>query len=394
MTAGYGAILAITCLTLFSLTMLVRANGRIAPHAKKRFYMICGVILLSAFWEWLSIFLNGAPLWTRWLHVLAKGMDYIFTPICSVFFVRQVVDEPRRSRPMYALLGGNAALQLLSAFTGWTYYVDEANIYGHGPLHWIYTVVSVIAVLFVMLAFLDYGKKFERQNRGPLAAIFLLLITTVALQEVLGNEARVSYLGMSVASCLVYIHYTEFGQAEQDAAMRRQDELLATDALTGVLSRFAYKQVAADYNMAERLPDWLVAFEVDLNGLKTVNDLIGHEAGDELLRGTGTVLKQTIGEHGKVFRIGGDEFVILLDSRTMQPQQAVHQLREASAAWHGTEAKEMSLSIGYAAAEEFPEYRIEQLVHEADQRMYQDKDHYYSLPGHDRRRGPRGSVQS
>ena len=172
--------------------------------------------------------------------------------------------------------------------------------------------------------------------------------------------------------------------------VRRQDQLLATDALTGVLSRFAYKQVAADYEESGPLPDWLAAFEVDLNGLKTVNDTVGHEAGDELLRGTGSVLKQTIGDRGRVFRTGGDEFVILLDTRLLPADDAVKLLREASGAWKGVLAQTMSLSIGCAAVTEFPSLGLVQLVHEADQRMYIDKDHYYSLPGHDRRRGPRG----
>ena len=51
----------------------------------------------------------------------------------------------------------------------------------------------------------------------------------------------------------------------------------------------------------------------------------------------------------------------------------------------------MSLSIGCCCATEFPLYDLTQLVHEADQRMYIDKDRYYSMPGHDRRRGPRGN---
>ena len=393
MTKGYFSILVITCMTLFVLAVMIHANGRTSKEDKKRFYRICGVIAFAAFWEWLGIILNGAPEWTRGLHKVAKCMDYIFTPICSVLFVRQVDAKSHASKPVMAVLGCNALLQLASIFTGWTFYLDGQNVYRHGPLHIVYTVVSVLAVLFVILAFLDYGKKYERQNRSSLFAIMALLVVTVALQELLGDEGRVAYLGMAIGSAMVFIHYTEFHQIEQDAAIRRQDQLLATDALTGVLSRFAYKQVLADYEPLQSLPRWMTAFEVDLNGLKAVNDLVGHEAGDELLRGTGAVLLETIGSCGQVFRIGGDEFVILLDNRTMEPQEAERKLREASARWKGGQVNEMSLSIGFAGAAEFPQYDLVQLVHEADQRMYKDKDRYYSMPGHDRRRGPRGNQE-
>ena len=317
-------------------------------------------------------------------------MDYIFTPVCSVLFIRQFSTEGRGFKPMLGILGGNAAIQIFSIFTGWTFYLDAENYYHHGPLYFLYVIVSVLAVLFVIYAFYEYGKQYERQNRSSLFAISVLLVASVLMQE-LFSDTRIAYLGMSIASCMVFIHYTEFHQIHQDAVLKQQDRLLATDALTGVLSRFAYKQVVTDYNAADRLPDWLAAFEVDLNGLKTVNDTVGHEAGDELLRGTGSVLLQAIGSCGQVFRIGGDEFVILLDTRSMTTQQATDQLRSASASWKGTQAKEMSLSIGCCCATEFPLYDLTQLVHEADQRMYIDKDRYYSMPGHDRRRGPRGN---
>ena len=386
MTTGYCVNMVITLMTLIGLVTLVHANGRVDRDVKRRFYVICALIMFSAFWEWLSLFLNGAPAWTTGLHVLAKGMDYIFTPICSVVFIRQVVPERKKSWLMYGILGGNAVLQILSAFTGWTYYIDAENYYCHGPLYLVYSIVTVLALLFVIYAFWEYGKKYERRNRVPLVAIFVLMAACIAMQELLGNEGKASYLGMAIASCLMYIHYTEFDQIEHD-------RMLATDALTGVMSRFAYKQVAADYLEKGPLPRWLVAFESDLNGLKFVNDTIGHEAGDELLRGTGAVMRQVIGSCGRVFRTGGDEFVILLDSRAMPPEQAVKKLREASAAWKSDYGSEMSLSIGCATVTEFPNHDLPQLVHEADQRMYADKDFYYSQPGHDRRRGPRGSQK-
>ena len=392
MTTSYGAILAVTYATLLTLAALIRANGRISREDKRRFYLICGLIMFSAFWEGLSVALNGASDWTRGLHTLAKCMDYIVTPICSVLFIRQVAPRSRAWTPMAVILGGNTVLQIVSAFTGWTFYIDADNIFRHGPYHFIYIPVYALAALFVVYAFLEYGRKYERQNRSALFAILGLLCLCVLLQELLGGEARVIYLGLSIASCMLFIHYTEFSQIEQDAALQRQDRLLATDALTGVHSRFAYKQVLAEHDAMPSLPSWLSAFEVDLNGLKMVNDTQGHEAGDELLRGTGAVLLQAIGSAGQVFRIGGDEFVILLDSRAMAPEQAVERLRAASAAWHGELAQEMSLSIGTASAAEFPAWDLTQLVHEADQRMYIDKDRYYSMPGHERRRGPRGAT--
>ena len=391
MTTYYTAILLMTYMTLIAFSALVHTNGRISREEKRGFDMICGAIMLATFWEWLGVRLNGAPAWSIGLHRVAKCMDYIFTPLCSVFFAHQISPSPKREKILKIILAGNAVMQLVSVFTGWSFYVDAENFYHRSVLYPLYMIISIGSIVFVVIAFVEYARQFERQNREALIAILCLLGLGIILQEIIGGEVRTTYLGMAISTVMLFIHFTEFNQVRQDATVRRQDALLATDAQTGVLSRFAYKQVIADYGK-NKLPSSLTAFEVDLNGLKAVNDLVGHEAGDELLSGTGEVLNRSIGPAGQVFRIGGDEFVILLDTQHMTAERAVELLRENSAAWQGKEAKEMSLSIGCASAAEFPDYDIVQLVHEADQRMYLDKDRYYSMPGHERRRGPRGNA--
>ncbi len=55
---------------------------------------------------------------------------------------------------------------------------------------------------------------------------------------------------------------------------------------------------------------------IDLNNLKRANDTMGHSAGDVLIRGIATVLREAVGNEGKIYRIGGDEFVVLIHDIT------------------------------------------------------------------------------
>lgn len=57
--------------------------------------------------------------------------------------------------------------------------------------------------------------------------------------------------------------------------------------------------------------DLLIYASVDVNGLKVINDSLGHIAGDELICGAADCLKQVFGTYGKVFRIGGDEYAVI-----------------------------------------------------------------------------------
>ena len=386
MTISYTSIIVITLLSLLVLSLMIRANGHLDGLEKRRFYIICLMIAVAACSEWLAVLFDGAPMWTRNLHLMAKCLDYSTTPVCCLPFIQQMSENKRLIKVTKVIIAANILFQIASVFTGWTFYVDEQNIHCHGPLYICYVIICAVAILFVILSFLEYGQHYENKNRLPLFSILVLLIISIAFQEGFGGEVRTDYLGMAIATIMLYIHYIEFKQISLDRDIVQKEALLTTDSLTGALSRFAYMQVLSDYTDDKPVPDWLIAFEADLNGLKGVNDSLGHSEGDKLLRGAGQVLKDVVADKGRVFRTGGDEFVIILDAGLMSAEEADRLIRERAKAWKGLEGCELSFSIGHAAAEEFPSYNLLQLVHEADQRMYEDKAEYYSQPGHERRK--------
>ena len=401
MTTQYTTIIIMTILTLCVLMILIHANGRLTKKEKNGFAAICIMIALAAAAEWLAVLLDGAPMWTYKLHLVAKCLDYSLTPLCCLPFVRQLSKNVRLIRLVTAILCANILFEIASIFTGWAYYLDGQNIHRHGSLYFLYIVVFIASAVFVVAAFLEYGRRYENKNRGPLFAIIALLAASILLQEYFGGEVRTVYLGMAVCISMLYIHYIEFAQIDQDRTVTEKDAQLSHDALTGVQSRFAYMQTLAKYPDGASLPQSLAAFETDLNGLKTVNDTLGHEAGDILLRGAGAVLMKVIGDKGSVFRTGGDEFVILLDTARMAAEEAERQIRMEAEKWSPAEqmrageqqakqeaqkTMELSFSIGYACTAELPELDLLQLVHEADQRMYEDKERYYRMPEHERRR--------
>ena len=364
---------------------MIHANGRMTSKEKKYFYSICIIISTAAFWEWMAVLLNGAAPWTRQLHLLAKFMDYSTTPLCSLPFIMQMSSSRKLFKATVGVLVFNTIFEGASIFTGWTFYINEQNIHCHGPLFFVYILVFIFVTCFILAAFLEYGRRYESKNRGPLFAVIFLLGFSIFMQEYFGGEVRTDYLGMAISTTMLYIHYMEFDQINQDRAIVQKDKMLIRDALTGVLSRFAYMQMLTEYSSGKGLPDTLTAFEADLNGLKGVNDTLGHEAGDELLKSAGEVLLSVIGTTGNVFRIGGDEFVIVTNLLSGEAERIDREIREKAALWHGTLGQELSFSIGHAAASEFENCSIMQLVHEADQRMYEDKALYYRTSGRERR---------
>ena len=162
-----------------------------------------------------------------------------------------------------------------------------------------------------------------------------------------------------------------------NASLRDQD--------TQLLNRRAFEEEKAQLSMTAMDEDF-VYVTVDINGLKTTNDTLGHAAGDELILGTAECLRKCFGKYGKLYRIGGDEFALMLHVTQEQIIELREELEKTVAAWSGERVKQLSVSCGYASTKEFPSENFAQLSRISDERMYEAKAEYYRRNGIDRRR--------
>jgi diguanylate cyclase (GGDEF)-like protein len=149
-----------------------------------------------------------------------------------------------------------------------------------------------------------------------------------------------------------------------------------TDGLTGLGNRIAFDQTMADLETS--LDKEVGLFLIDVNGLKELNDTRGHEAGDALLRTVASRLQNCLKElPGSLYRIGGDEFTILLEGDGVaHHEELLRRLREAQfqpATLAGREHG-ISFSVGYADSQHTPFSLLYKL---ADKVMYQQKQAYY-----------------
>lgn len=138
------------------------------------------------------------------------------------------------------------------------------------------------------------------------------------------------------------------------AAKRINDELTwhaSHDPLTGVVNRRVFESSlkrAVTNAAAHGTPH--VLLYLDLDRFKTVNDVCGHDAGDELLRQLAVLLKRPLRERDTLARLGGDEFAVLLEHCTPEQSGSVAErlrsaVRNHQFSWQG-KVLEVGLSIG------------------------------------------------
>ncbi len=171
---------------------------------------------------------------------------------------------------------------------------------------------------------------------------------------------------------------------------READVLARVDLLTGLPNRRAYEEKV--HEIEKNPPPFLVAVVLDINGLKNANDTRGHEAGDELIRAVGQCLRRTCGKDAYKgytclgYRVGGDEFVGLMHMESGAYRLLEKDFREETKKWKGKKNSFLAVSLGHASREEFPNASVSELIRLADNRMYDDKAHYYHEMGIECRR--------
>jgi diguanylate cyclase (GGDEF)-like protein len=161
---------------------------------------------------------------------------------------------------------------------------------------------------------------------------------------------------------------------------RQQDQLRAmsmSDELTRLNNRRGFSVLAEQHARVSRrhkVPFGIVF--ADLNGLKLVNDSLGHDAGDEMIRAAADVLRKTFRDSDIVARLGGDEFVALLVNADPSTRDAVlERLRACIEERNAVEVPgpALSLSVGITFFDPGHPLSLSELMVEADRLMYVDK---------------------
>jgi diguanylate cyclase (GGDEF)-like protein/PAS domain S-box-containing protein len=162
-------------------------------------------------------------------------------------------------------------------------------------------------------------------------------------------------------------------------ALKRAEESLRqaslVDDLTGLHNRrgfFALGEQQVKLARRQSQPNLALLF-ADLDGLKEVNDVLGHHAGDELIRQAAKVLRQTFRESDIIARLGGDEFVVLAAFDPSRTGEMVARLRAKLDTLNMDRPNEPALAMSVGVSSFQPGNTLEEVLADADRKMYADK---------------------
>ena len=208
----------------------------------------------------------------------------------------------------------------------------------------------------------------------PLARVFIFpaVFTLVALGLLVYDQThRVNTLAVVLAATAIALAVARMALSFLDnlRMLRRARHDALTDALTGLPNRRAFMEALEGALAAGRDAEPKLLALFDLDGFKRYNDAYGHPAGDALLMRLSGALADVVDGHGRAFRLGGDEFCLLLEDGTGD-SVLVDASRALEARGDGFDVTASYGVVPLPADADTPE----EALHLADRRMYAAKE--------------------
>ena len=162
--------------------------------------------------------------------------------------------------------------------------------------------------------------------------------------------------------------------SELEEANVRLQTLSLTDELTGLANRRAFEQRLKESTaLARRTKEPLSLLMLDVDDFKSLNDVFGHRAGDEVLQELGSVIEQGKRTHDVASRYGGEEFAIILARTASDGSKIIAERLLETIRFHAWRNRRITVSIG--CAQFAPGMTEDDLVKNADTALYEAKRH-------------------
>ena len=328
-----------------------------------------------------------------WGILYEKGLLLLVYADTMVYFASMAVSVLLWSRYVVAYLNQKSAFSRILTVSGWAivsfelfaltinffipvlFSYNADKVYLPGPARYITLIVQLALFLMTSLYTLYRATQAKEEERFHCRTIGFsgIIMTVFILLQALDPYLPFYAVGCLLASSLIHSFVTEDEKKDRRKELGSAMRKAYTDSLTGIRNVHAYQETQARYEqrIAEGTLDEFGIVVFDLNGLKTVNDTQGHEAGDRYIREACVMICQQF-KHSPVFRIGGDEFVALLEGDDYRNRHALLEAFDRQVEQNKAEGR-VVISSGMDVFHPETDEHYDAVFERADREMYEHK---------------------
>ena len=320
-----------------------------------------GAPYMIAFWEYISAAACPVP--------LLLSFRYKFNPHCKKAFDSLIV-----------ICCINLILQVVLSSTGISDFVPMMRV-----THIVLLGVALAICILCISIQKATGQKYLFVPIIPIVVGAVLDVLSFYLshiqQELGGFFTMGNFIGLGLLASLVLMILETRAERMNNYKKIERNKLLEKmayrDALTGIHNRASFDADLKKICSGATDGKSILCVSADVNGLKKINDTIGHHAGDELICRAATLLNLCLSPYGTVYRLGGDEFFAFLqDVNDDKWEQLKKQFSEELKKNNEEYTVPMTIAIGAAflGADD-----IHMAIQHADKDMYKDKQKYHAM---------------
>lgn len=288
-------------------------------------------------------------------------------PMLWIFYTNfQVFQDEERIRKLKHILliffAINAIASIMSLYTGWFFSVNAKNIYRRGDYFWIHVLFCYVLLIYSFIFILINRSKIETKYYYSMLLYFLPQAVGTTIQ-VFVYGVSFNWSGMMLSLLIIYFNI--------------QNRSLNTDYLTGLYNRRqldSYLKAKIRNSSDEKS---FSAILIDLNKFKYINDMFGHDVGDEALQDTVEIIRECVRQNDFVARFGGDEFFIIMDihSRGIL-EEGVERIKDTVEKFNKNSKKpyELSFCMGYDVYDHKTKMKADDFFKHIDMLMYNNKN--------------------
>ncbi|MFV0519647.1 MAG: GGDEF domain-containing protein [Lachnospirales bacterium] len=346
----YGAIIVLF-ITVLLIMIASTYTNEILP-LKNKFGFIRSYISLICviLFEYFGLYAESKGASYRTAYIGANILLFTFAPTIPIFLAASIY-ELKHKKVIIFILFANFLFQVISIKTGWVFIVDEMNIYHRGEFYWVYFLITTLATFLLFYYLYLLSKQYQTKNN--ILILFILTLHQIGSFLQMANPNFYTIWPASILTVImVYIHYISL--------------INQVDSLTSLLNRRCYE------NKLVSIKNDAIVLYFDIDKFKVVNDTYGHSFGDIALHEVGFLIKKVYSSNGYCYRIGGDEFSVILHNDIKNVDKFNANFIKEITELNTKDSRFPFVSVGYGYY--YPKKNtIDDAIEQADKMMYAEK---------------------